>query len=118
MMGWVAKRPDEIDQTVEEIEQSLFYKLDGRRVVPCEIDEYMTAFNRDRTIGSTVVGDSTVSTVFLVSNHTWSGPPMVFETMIFGGKNSDYQKRVSTYKEAEELHAKIVSLLRNEQEVI
>lgn len=46
-----------------------------------------------------------VSTVFLGLNHQFgNGPPLLFETMIFGGEQDQWQDRCSTWEEAEEQH--------------
>ena len=44
-----------------------------------------------------------VSTVFLGLDHNWSaeGPPIVFETLVFGGPLHDEMKRYATLDEAE-----------------
>jgi hypothetical protein len=58
-------------------------------------------------------GDVHVSTVFLGLDHRWGeGPPLLFETMIFGGPNNEYQERYSTWAEAEIGHAKAVTLAK------
>lgn len=49
-----------------------------------------------------------VSTVFLGLDHGWGGPPLLFETMVFGGKHSDQQDRYSTWAEAERGHRRWV----------
>lgn len=48
-----------------------------------------------------------VSTVFLGLDHRFGGegPPILFETMIFGGKLDQYQERCCTYAQAIEMHA-------------
>jgi len=64
---------------------------------------------RDKTPGVTV------STVFLGLDHRFRGdvgPPLLFETMIFGGPHDEYQERCSTWEEAEEQHAIAVRLAR------
>lgn len=44
---------------------------------------------------------ATVSTVFLGIDHNWGdGPPLIFETMVFGGPMDENQVRYSTYEEA------------------
>jgi len=49
--------------------------------------------------------DITVSTVLLGLDHFWGeGPPLIFETMIFGGDHDNDQWRYSTREEAEEGH--------------
>ena len=74
----------------------------------------------DRHIGKTEVGQPTVkvSTVFLGLDHQWEGgkPPLLFETMIFGGKHDEYMRRYSTKAEAGKGHAEIVELLKKGQD--
>jgi hypothetical protein len=55
-----------------------------------------------------------VSTVFLGIDHNFSdkGPPLLFETMVFGGDNNEYQCRWSTWDEAKRGHDEIVAELR------
>lgn len=49
----------------------------------------------------------TVSTVFLGLDHRYAGegPPIVFETLVFGGVMADSMDRYATWAEAEEGHA-------------
>lgn len=56
---------------------------------------------------------SFVSTIFLGLDHNYlgSGPPVLFETMIFSGIFDGYQKRCSTFKEAKLEHQKALNLL-------
>lgn len=51
-----------------------------------------------------------ISTVFLGLDHNFSneGPPILFETMIFGGNSDGFQNRYSTWEEAEEGHKKAI----------
>jgi len=50
-----------------------------------------------------------ISTVFLGLDYSMTqGEPILFETMIFGGKHHGYQERYSTYEQAEEGHKKAV----------
>lgn len=54
-----------------------------------------------------------VSTVFLGFNHAWDGgPPVLFETMIFGGWEDEYQERYCTVEEAREGHRRAVQKVR------
>ena len=68
----------------------------------------------DRIVAKTKAWfDVEVSTVFLGLDHAFgSGPPMLFETMVFGGKYSDEQWRYSTWDEALEGHWKAVAMVR------
>ena len=56
-------------------------------------------------------GNVVVSTVFLGIDHCMTGgPPVLFETMIFGGVHADYQERYTTYADALEGHARALTL--------
>jgi hypothetical protein len=59
-----------------------------------------------RIIERTSIGEiMQVSTVFLGIDHQWlKGPPLLFETMIFGLKSGEYQERHSTLAEAIQGH--------------
>ncbi len=51
------------------------------------------------------VGEVRVSTVFLGLDHSFgSGPPLLFETMVFGGALDQEQDRCSTWEAAEKMH--------------
>jgi hypothetical protein len=99
----------------------LHYKLVGREVVPCSLMEWAEWFETaERHVALTPLDEYTVSTVFLGLDHRWSGdgPPIVFETMIYGPKQEisllgrkrevpeflDYQERYCTYEQALEGH--------------
>lgn len=63
------------------------------------------------------IGDVTVSTAFVSFNHSqvYGGPPLVFETMVFGDLDNDEDEgvyRYSTWEEAEEGHKRVVEELR------
>lgn len=95
---------------------SEYYVLDGKTAKVATRDEWAQWLkdSRDKKrIASTEYGDDIrVSTVFLGLNHAWGdGPPMIFETMIFGGEHSDDQVRCSTYEEAEAQHAEACKLV-------
>lgn len=53
-----------------------------------------------------------VSTVFLGLDHNFwdDGPPVLFETRIFGGAHDQYQRRCCTWDEAVAMHAAAVEL--------
>lgn len=53
-----------------------------------------------------------VSTVFLGIDHAYlNGPPMLFETMIFGGEHDEYCERYSTWEQAEKGHEEAINLV-------
>ena len=54
-----------------------------------------------------------VSTVFLGIDYGFgAGEPVLFETMIFGGKHDGFQNRYLTWKEAEKGHKKAMELVK------
>jgi hypothetical protein len=60
----------------------------------------------------TLPGEIFISTVFLGLDHRYSGtgPPIVFETMVFGGPNDGYQERCCTWREAKAMHRRVVNM--------
>ena len=68
----------------------------------------------DRHVAKTELpGDVKVSTVFLGLDHAFGdGPPILFETMIFGGPKDQYQERYLTWEEAEEGHKIAVAIAK------
>ncbi len=92
------------------------YILKGK--VPVPVEDLMV-WAKDMEEGTRIVkqtklpGDVLVSTVFLGIDHNWYdiGPPILFETMIFGGKHSDYQKRYTTWDDAEKGHQEVLDKL-------
>jgi hypothetical protein len=84
-----------------------FYILDDHTPVETDSDTWGLWYGRaeHRTVDRTERDDITVSTVFLGLNHNYGdGPPLIFETMIFGGPNDGWQDRCSTWAEAEAMH--------------
>lgn len=96
---------------------SRWYKLDGHTPVPCEMMEGVIALenSESRQVHFTKLADYEVSTVFLGFDHAhFGGPPLLFETMIFGGNHDDFQRRYSTWDEAAVGHANAVRLASGE----
>lgn len=71
--------------------------------------------NEKRIIAKDKIGDSTVSTVFLGLDHSFtdSDIPVLWETMIFGGKHNDYLERYSSKEDAIKGHNEAVELVKN-----
>lgn len=92
------------------------YLLKGHKPVPVEdLVEWARWYETaNRRVAETVLGDVRVSTVFLALDHRMrdQDPPLLFETMIFGGPQAGYCERYSTWEEAEEGHAQAVELAR------
>lgn len=97
--------------------RQLAYVLDGHEVVPAENIEAWARWFRDernRIVAQTNVSDSVwVSTIFLGLDHNFwgDGPPVVFETMVFGGERDGDQRRYATWAEAELGHMEMVESL-------
>ncbi len=96
------------------------YILKEKIPVPCpDLTEWAKWFETgDRIVKQDRLLDGVlVSTVFLGLDHNWSGTgePILFETMIFGGKHHDYQTRCSTWEQAEKMHEKALELVRGEE---
>lgn len=92
-----------------------YWILDAdKRPVRASLIEWGEFFQtHDRIVAKTLVGNANISTVFLGIDHNWGdGPPLLFETMIFGGVHDDYQVRSSTWRQAEYEHEKACSLVR------
>ncbi len=64
----------------------------------------------DRKVASTMIGDTRISTVFLGLDYNFhqDGPPILFETMVFGGPMDEEMDRYSTWEEAEQGHNETV----------
>lgn len=91
------------------------YVLDGHKTILCPdpmmwAKWYETA--ERRVEHTTITEDIYVSTVFLGLNHNYgSGPPLLFETMVFGGARDGDCSRYSTWDEAERGHQEVVDSL-------
>jgi hypothetical protein len=83
------------------------YILDGKKAVPADLMTWANWYETaSRVVAKTDIGEVHISTVFLGLNHQWGdGPPLLFETMIFGGPLDQEQDRYSTWEEAEAGHA-------------
>ena len=85
------------------------YILVRKKAVPC--DDLLTwakAFEdrEARKVARTELGDGVyVSTVFLGLDHSFGqGPPLLFETMVFGGQHDQDMDRYTTWEQAEAGH--------------
>jgi hypothetical protein len=91
------------------------YILEGKKVV-VEHDLIKWASwleTAERHIADDRFGKVRISTAFLGVDHNFSGgKPILFETMIFGGKHDGYQERYHTWEEAERGHKKAIKLLK------
>ena len=93
--------------------------LKDKKVIVCndiyEWGRFME--HKDRIVKQEIIGNSRISTVFLGLDHRFGeGEPLVFETMIFGGKEDQYQNRCSTWEQAEKMHLKALKKLKGGKE--
>lgn len=93
------------------------YILDGKTPVPADLPTWAKWFDDNRTnrhVAIDVIGDVRISTAFLGLDHSFGdeGPPILFETMVFGGPLSDEQDRYATWEQAEAGHAAILARVR------
>ena len=65
-------------------------------------------------VGGPGAGGCRVSTVFLMFDHAFlpGSPPVLFETMVFGGPHDQDQRRYHTWDEAAAGHAEVVALMQ------
>jgi hypothetical protein len=93
-----------------------YYILDGKTTVPADMMTWAKSRNQPRHVGNDKIDGVHVSTVFLGIDHQWGdGPPLLFETMVFGGEFDQEQERYSTYEEAEAGHARWVAAVKGER---
>lgn len=111
-------------------EQKMFYRLDGRKIIPCKnlMDFARYDVLGNNRVGLTEVNGHQVSTIFLGidHNHTGSGRPILFETMVmFNHEDRDLEsldfldicKRCCTWDEAVAQHSDIVYSLTVELDI-
>lgn len=122
--GWDGEPPEEMKPWLEHLAlKPGWYKLVNGKIVRCEsIDEAMCAFASDRRVDYTDIGpDCHVSTVFLGLDHNYNGPdhpPILFETMVFGGDWDGRTYRYTNMGEAKRGHWEIVTALREGREPV
>lgn len=102
-----------------------YYTPDGE---PCTMGRWAEDFERrfqDPDTGWWKLGDTElargtrrVSTVWLGMNHAWgTGPPLIFESMIFGGRFAGEMLRYTTPEQAAVGHEILVALVRRDPSI-
>jgi hypothetical protein len=74
----------------------------------------------DRSVAQTKIGEAVVSTVFLGVDHNFNptGPPILWETMVFGGALDQEMNRCAGSKEqAEAMHTDMVDRVKAVEEL-
>lgn len=91
------------------------YLLVKKKVYRVSFDVWVRLFEHiTRKIAVDTLDNARVSTVFLGIDHQYIDglPPILFETMVFGGILDNWQWRYMTYREAEIGHSRVVKALR------
>jgi len=96
-----------------------YYILEGKNVKYVgDLIKWATWFETaDRIVKSDMIDGIYISTVFLGIDHGYpfeEVPPILFETMIFGGEEDGYQERYSTWEQAEAGHEKAIGIVKAE----
>lgn len=88
----------------------MYYDWDGN---PITAGQWSAAFMEERHVGNDVVYGINISTVYIGINHRFDddGPPLIFETMVFGGDMDGEMWRYGTREEALAGHQVAVSLV-------
>lgn len=91
----------------------MYYILRDKQPVKVDdVSEWAREYNNNKIIEHTKINDILISTAFLGIDHSMGKIPILFETMIFGGKYDDYQDRYSTYEEAIKGHEIACNLVK------
>lgn len=88
----------------------------GEPVACDSVHEWGRMFERgNRVVAKEQIGDANISTVFLGLDHSFEegAAPVLWETMVFGGKLNEEQDRCSGGREqAEAMHARMVQRVK------
>lgn len=92
----------------------------GKPVPEPDLMKWGTWFQTaDRQVAVETIGESKVSTIFLGLDHAFGGQqPVLWETMVFGGKLDQAQDRCGGSREqAEAMHARMVKRVQKKVKV-
>lgn len=92
-----------------------YYILNGHKAVPVGFLTWSEWYGNtmNRHVADEKVGKVRISTIFLGVDHSWTGPPpLLFETMVFGGLFDMEMDRYATWKEAERGHKIMVEKVK------
>jgi hypothetical protein len=94
--------------------RGIWFDRDGQPIDVAQANELLARENYRRVALTVIRDDVEVSTVWLGLDHNWhdDGPPVIFETMIFGGPLDLECWRYVTEAEAQAGHDEVVALAR------
>jgi hypothetical protein len=103
--------PDDWDPLFDRLDRGDFYDREGRSITMRQwgILHSNVAYVR---VAEDKIGPYWISTVWLGVNHGIFGPPLIFETMVFGGGESHDCVRYSSLERAQTGHRTKVSEVR------
>jgi len=91
--------------------------VDKKPIVENDLIKWEKWFEKaNRHVGKTKINGVEISTVFLSFNHRFGfgKKPILFETMVFGGKLSGEQERYCTWEQAEKGHKRWVKKVEDQ----
>lgn len=99
------------------------YILSEDDKTPVEVNDLLTwarwMETGNRRVAKDKIGEVEISTVFLGLDHSFgSGAPVLWETMVFGGKLDQEQDRYCSYEEALKGHASMLAKVLHAQEAL
>lgn len=92
-----------------------YWILVGRETRETDLHTWAEHFcSPERVVARWEFPSGDVSTVFLGIDHNFfgDGPPLLFETMVFGGPEDGWTNRYPTYDEAEAGHMEACEMVR------
>lgn len=118
--------PPELSEWIESLRLNppVYYILRDYKLVSVSMMEWARWFEdpSQRIIDSTYLDNIHISTVFLGIDHNFgfddlvNHRPILFESMVFGGKLDQFQWRYSTLGDAKQGHYELVEAVRNNRE--
>ena len=93
----------------------MYYIMQNMRPQPAKFFEYAAwSETHNRTIDRTEVGEVLISTVFRgIDQSIGEGPPLLFETRIYGGEFDGESQRFATLGDAKRGHHELVDAVRS-----
>ena len=95
-----------------------WYDLRGKTPVLLSFEQHIEYLKAGKgcfwkKVADSYIHDIHISTVYLGLNHRYdAGPPLLYETMIFGGPLDQEQFRYTSWQEAEQGHQEAVDRVR------
>ncbi len=89
------------------------YILDGKNPIKVNDISEWKINDGQRRVNKTTIRNSEISTVFLGIDHGFGGQVLLFETMVFGGKEDGHCERYSTWEDAEKGHHEVCEMIIN-----